>query len=406
LSCSPTTGARLQIERDAHLFVGPSGKESHTMRKDVTLGMTIGGGLLAVALVGVIAVSHKGSNRHGGVETTSLMNNGGAGDVGGADNAATPDQATPKPQQDEKPAAAPKLEEKPAAKPAKGTKDTQLAKADAPKDDPITRALFTGGSGTALLSTTQTPDANASSAGGNNDSTPGAGDAQPEHKAAPAGGDELPPHIGPGIHSVNKPEATKHTAEAKTSKPAPADDQKATEPAPVQQHESQQQQPATRSGGVAKAHTHKVQKGETFSTIAAAAYGSANYYPYIMRANPNVNARALKPGTELVLPDVSEVKGTGTTTTGEEKTSAKGEAIPASFHKTAPAPLDATKEYKVVAGDSLNRIAIRLYGKQDMTQKLYEANRSTIGDNPAAIKVGMVLKLPQPPVVAATTSAR
>lgn len=364
------------------------------MRKDVTLGMTIGGGLLAVALVGVIAVSHKGNNRHGGVETTSLMNNGGgAGDVGGADNTAS-DQAAPKPQ-DDKPAAAPKSEEKPAPKPA--AKDTQLAKAGA-KDDPFTRALFTGGSGTTLLSSTQTPDPNAGAAGGNE---PAAGDAKPEQKAAPAG-EELPAHIGPGIHTVKPPEATKHAADA--NKPAPTADQKAAEPAP-QQHEQQPTAPSGAGTAVAKNHTHKVQKGETFSTIAAAAYGSANYYPYIMRANPKVDAKALKPGMELVLPDASEVKGTGAAT-GEEKAPAKGEAIPASFHKVAAAPLDASKEYKVVPGDSLNKIAIRLYGKQDMSKAIYEANKPTIGENPAAIKIGMVLKLPQPPVVAATTSAR
>lgn len=365
------------------------------MRKDVTLGMTIGGGLLAVALVGVIAVSHKGNNRHGGVETTSLMNNGGAGDVGGADNTAS-DQATPKPQ-DDKPAVTPKAEDKPAAKPSKD-KNTQLAKVD-PKDDPITRALFTGGSGTTLLSSTQTPDPNASTAGGNDSA---AGDAKPDQKA-PAG-DELPAHIGPGIHTAKPAEPAKPTADAKANKPGAVNDPKTAEPAP-------QQQPATPSGAgtaVAKAHTHKVQKGETFSTIAAAAYGSANYYPYIMRANPKVDAKALKPGMDLVLPDVSEVKGAGNAaTTTDEKAPAKGEAIPASFHKTSPAaPVDASKEYKVVAGDSLNKIAIHLYGKQDMSKAIYEANKSTIGDNPAAIKIGMVLKLPQPPVVAATTSAR
>lgn len=363
------------------------------MRKDVTLGMTIGGGLLAVALVGVIAVSHKGNNRHGGVETTStLMNNsGGAGDLGNGETASDP--ATPK-QQDEKPAA-PKSEEKPAAKPAKD-KNIQLAKAD-PKDDPITRALFTGGSGTTLLSSTQTPDPNAGTAGGNEP----AGDAQPDHKA-PAG-DEPPAHIGPGIRTAKPAEGTKSAApDAKANKPAAANDPKAAEPTP-QQHD---QQPAAPSGaGVARNHTHKVQKGETFSTIAAAAYGSANYYPYIMRANPKIDAKALKPGMELVLPDASEVKGTGSAAS-EEKPSAKGEAIPASFHKVAATPLDAAREYKVVAGDSLNKIAIHLYGKQDMSKAIYDANKSTIGDNPAAIKIGMVLKLPQPPVVAATTSAR
>jgi hypothetical protein len=31
-------------------------------------------------------------------------------------------------------------------------------------------------------------------------------------------------------------------------------------------------------------------------------------------------------------------------------------------------------------------------------EKLYELNQQTIGPNPAALKIGMVLKLPEPPL--------
>jgi nucleoid-associated protein YgaU len=353
------------------------------MRKDVTLGMTIGGGLLAVALVGVIAVSHKGNNRHGGVET--LMNNGGAGDVGSSDAAA--EQSTPKADEKSAPSKL-QTEDKPApVKPA--PRDMQVAKAD-PKSDPVSRALF-GGDVVPSLISTQTPDSSgtATTSGGGNE---GAGDAQPAKSTA----DELPSHVGPGGTVIKQDKPTKQAGESRGIRSEP-NERTANDPAPT---------PAAGGATVASNHTHKVQKGETFSTIAAAAYGSANYYPYIMRANPKVDAKALKPGMELALPYVAEVKGTGSA--AEEKSATKGEkgeATPAS-HKAGPAPLDATKEYKVVAGDSLNKIAIRLYGKQDMTQKIYEANRSAIGENPAAIKVGMILKLPQPPVMASTTSAR
>ena len=50
-------------------------------------------------------------------------------------------------------------------------------------------------------------------------------------------------------------------------------------------------QPAT--GG----RTHTVAKGETIAKIAEAAYGSQNYWPHIIRANPGLVAEKLRPGT-------------------------------------------------------------------------------------------------------------
>ena len=51
------------------------------------------------------------------------------------------------------------------------------------------------------------------------------------------------------------------------------------------------------------------------------------------------------------------------------------------------------------SGDSLHKISMKLYGKIDMVQKIYDLNKSAIGDNPAKLKLGQVLKLPQPPTV-------
>ncbi|HKO19880.1 MAG TPA: LysM domain-containing protein, partial [Acidobacteriaceae bacterium] len=148
-----------------------------------------------------------------------------------------------------------------------------------------------------------------------------------------------------------------------------------------------------------EARKHTVQKGETFSTIAAAAYGSANYYPHIMRANPNVQANRLKPGMVLILPPASEV------IPSEKPSDVRTEAVTAA-HKTAAPSIDPTKEYKVVSGDSLHKIATNLYGKVAMVDKIYELNKSTIGPNPAALKVGTVLKLPEPPVNTTAANAR
>ncbi len=59
----------------------------------------------------------------------------------------------------------------------------------------------------------------------------------------------------------------------------------------------------------------------------------------------------------------------------------------------APAAPPATRVYTVRPGDSLSAIALRIMGSADRWQQLYELNRNAI-DNPDAIQVGTVLKVP------------
>lgn len=136
---------------------------------------------------------------------------------------------------------------------------------------------------------------------------------------------------------------------------------------------------ATRAGA-AGMRTHTVQPGENFSRIAENVYGSQVYYKQIVAANPNVNPDKLRPGTVINLPDVKEVKSAG----GADDPS--------------PQPsIDPRVEYRVQAGDSLHKIAVKLYGKDELWERLYDLNKARIGDNPAKLKLGMILQLPQPP---------
>lgn len=56
-------------------------------------------------------------------------------------------------------------------------------------------------------------------------------------------------------------------------------------------------------------------------------------------------------------------------------------------------------EHKVVAGDTMSGLALKYYGSaaQENWMHIYEANKELIGDNPAFIKVGQVLNIPEPP---------
>ena len=59
----------------------------------------------------------------------------------------------------------------------------------------------------------------------------------------------------------------------------------------------------------------------------------------------------------------------------------------------APAPAPAARTYTVVAGDSLSKIAKRLYGKASLWPRIFEANKDQI-KNPDLIHPGQVLTVP------------
>lgn len=134
-------------------------------------------------------------------------------------------------------------------------------------------------------------------------------------------------------------------------------------------------------------HTYVVKQGDTFWTIAQAEYGDGTYYSHLMRANPNITPNRLRAGVSIKVPG-------------------KGEVVPASaaarLAQAGPTtrPIDARQEYRVGPGESLYAIAKKLYGKTDKVNQIYEMNKDLIGPNPAALKRGMVLRLPEPPSVA------
>jgi nucleoid-associated protein YgaU len=61
----------------------------------------------------------------------------------------------------------------------------------------------------------------------------------------------------------------------------------------------------------------------------------------------------------------------------------------------APTPAPAApRTYTVVAGDSLSKIAKKLYGDANKWKRIFEANRDTV-KNPDLIHPGQVLKIPE-----------
>jgi nucleoid-associated protein YgaU len=138
--------------------------------------------------------------------------------------------------------------------------------------------------------------------------------------------------------------------------------------------------PAATSGG----RTYVVQPGESFWSIAKTVYGSAAYYPHLTRANPTINPARLKTGMKINLPDKDAV------------VTASASAVLLATTPTTR-PVDPGTHYQVRAGDSLQGISKKLYGKADRWDKLYQLNKGAIGSNPSVLKQNMVLQLPEPP---------
>lgn len=83
-------------------------------------------------------------------------------------------------------------------------------------------------------------------------------------------------------------------------------------------------------------------------------------------------------GTDKPKPDFSDVQSGSSSTAATPK-------------PAAPAP--AARTYTVVAGDSLSKIAKKLYGDAKKWRKIYEANKDVI-KNPDLIHPGWILEIP------------
>jgi nucleoid-associated protein YgaU len=51
----------------------------------------------------------------------------------------------------------------------------------------------------------------------------------------------------------------------------------------------------------------------------------------------------------------------------------------------------------VAEGDTLATIAAKFYGDETLWRRIYDANRTQIGDNPDNVKLGATLRIPPKP---------
>ncbi len=119
---------------------------------------------------------------------------------------------------------------------------------------------------------------------------------------------------------------------------------------------------------------YAVKSGDTMSSIAEDWFGDVNKWDLISKANPMVDPQHLKIGQVLRLPPKT-----------------------AQREPVTPRPASGDVVYTVRPGDNLSRIAEAYYGDISKWSLIYEANRAVIGDDAAALKVGMKLTIPPAP---------
>jgi nucleoid-associated protein YgaU len=320
------------------------------MRKDVRMGFGVGGVLLTVLVVAILFF-HRTKN----ADKAVAFDTGGKPAVGsGTDLSAT--DVTPAPDGTASAAAsntsAPVSTAPPANAPSSETKPP------APPDDSVQKS---GAKWDSLFASTAADPIKAQLTS----ETLGKPKNKKKHKPEVAAPEMSDKHDSASASAVaNAPLETRESTTPEAAPARPVAHERLTTVAPVE-----------------PGRTHVVASGETFVSIARAVYGDGRYYQAIIDANPSVDPAKLRPGVSIQLPPDSQVKQ------GRKSARSSGDA-------SSSAGSSDGKTYTVQSGDSLYKIAKKLYHNGEKSADLYEANKQTIGPDSTRLKIGMVLTVP------------
>lgn len=390
------------------------------MRKEVKLGMALGGGLVAL-LIAYLIVAPPSDHKRG----TQLVTADGQQSIidpsaqSGGDAAPTTPVAEEKPAATNDPARLDTLPTQPHPEQSKAT-EAKAAKTDGEKPaagghDAWTKMLTSGVGGpdaskgaTPVIPVSVTPTGekakDAAKSSGEKHATP-----KPEKHVVRLAQGVIPeadqgarmiiadPNAawGDGLSTRSATEAVERASAAVAAPKAAPKAERSTPAGAAEENGTLGSTSAVPTAGA----THVVRSGETFSSIALTVYGSAAYYPHLIRANPHANPNNLKLGTTIMIPKLEDVKATG---------GAAGDRSTGAMKIVDDVKLDPNKQYRVASGDSLYKISVKRFGTPSYVEAIYEKNKQLIGPNATKLKPGMVLDLPEKAAAgsaAAATSA-
>jgi nucleoid-associated protein YgaU len=387
------------------------------MRKDVKLGLAVGGVLLAVLVVYVLVVPGNNANRPGadvtlddgstgagstGAGTTDIGTSTAQGDTGmrdaaiaGRDADATTHDTTGGSGEPASAGGSAKAE----APVAGSNAHSETANIGSTTDKPTGESAGGGWNWDALVAGTE----KVPSLGASTDVATGAGaatnDAPRSHDNAIAQNSAVAQNAAVAQNSAGLgASGTAQAAPSQIDQTATAANAASSQDAGAVSPVTEGTLRSTDAAQLASAKTHVVKAGETYSKISQELFGTSRYYARIEQANPNIDPTRLKPGMAITIPAID--------TTAAAPKAATPAAVAAQTATAAEKAIDPKTEYKVQPGDNLHNISLRLYGKADRMEKIYELNKATIGDDMARLKVGQVLKLPETPTQSTIAATR
>ncbi|MSR34316.1 MAG: LysM peptidoglycan-binding domain-containing protein [Phycisphaerales bacterium] len=129
---------------------------------------------------------------------------------------------------------------------------------------------------------------------------------------------------------------------------------------------------------------HVVVEGDTLTSIAKQYWGTSQGWENIEKVNPGLTPTNLKLGAKLNIPaKETAVSAPMKSSSGASSTFTSG-AVSAST----------SGDYEIISGDTLYKISSKIYGDAKYWRDIYEANKKTIGEDPAALVVGTKLTIP------------
>lgn len=162
---------------------------------------------------------------------------------------------------------------------------------------------------------------------------------------------------------------------------------------PEPQPKSAEKTATTAKAKPANYSSYTVKSGDTLSSIAGEWFRDVTRWKDIVAVNPGLSPQSLRVGQKINLPSKAgspAEKLAGGKSGAKATKSATSAASPDSGKSTSGS------QHVVAAGETLASIAAKAYGSGSSAnwKRIYEANKSVIGANPSALKVGMKLVIP------------